>query len=113
MATRGLRTVLNSLDKAVDDMIRVGEAAGDLTAAQLQADAKKGRVWRDRTGAARAQLTGSSEHKMGKITVALAHGASYGPYLENSNVGRYAIIGPTVRKNQRKLAENYKRLSKI
>lgn len=113
MATRGLAQVQNSLQKAVDDMIRTAEAAGDLTAAQLQSDAKKGRRWRDDTGAARAGLTGSSQLKLGKLTVALAHSVDYGPYLENSRFGRYSIIGPTVREGQHKLAENYKRLSKI
>lgn len=113
MATRGLKEVQSNLDKAVKDLIASSEAAGELTAAQLQSSAKRGRLWRDRTGAARAGLTGSSEMKMGKIVVALAHAVDYGPYLENSNYGRYSIIDTTVRSNQHKLAQNVKRLSKI
>lgn len=113
MASRGLSGVLNNLDKAMSDLVASAEAAGDLTAAQLQSEAKRERGWRDRTGAARAGLTGSSQLKMGKITVALAHAVDYGPYLENSNYGRYAIINSTVRSNQHKLAQNVKRLSKI
>lgn len=113
MATRGLNSVLKKLEETVADMKTTAGAAGDLTAAQLQSEAKKNRRWRDRTNAARNSITGSSRLRMGKLTVALAIGVDYGPYLELSNVGRFAIIEPTMRANRTKLAENYKKLSKI
>lgn len=59
---------------------------------QMQADAP----WKDRTGAARRALRATVETSGREVELALSHGVEYGKFLELSNGGRYAIIGPTV-----------------
>ena len=68
---------------------------------ERQADRLRGQMkqeapWTDRTGAARRQLLAEVEQDEQKVALVLSHGVSYGKYLELSNGGRYAIIGPTV-----------------
>lgn len=70
---------------------------------ERQADRLRGQMkqeapWTDRTGAARRQLLAEVEQDAQKVALVLSHGVPYGKYLELSNGGRYAIIGPTVMK---------------
>lgn len=52
--------------------------------------------WTDRTGNARQSLYTEVEDLVGVIVVHLSHGVEYGKYLELSNAGTYAIIGPAL-----------------
>jgi len=57
---------------------------------------KENAPWVDRTGNARQSLHVVVEATVQYITLGLWHGMWYGIYLENSNAGTYAILGPAV-----------------
>ena len=65
---------------------------------KMEAYAKRNRPWRDRTSRARQSLKGSWSKEGGGYVVKIAHGVSYGVYLEMKNERRYAILMPTVEK---------------
>jgi hypothetical protein len=52
--------------------------------------------WTDRTGNARQALHTAVEAMTNEIVIYLAHGVTYGVYLELRNSGRYAIITPAL-----------------
>ena len=66
--------------------------------ARLREQMKREAPWTDRRGAARQQLLAEVEQDDDKIALVLSHGVPYGKFLELSNGGRYAIIGPTIMK---------------
>lgn len=76
-----------------------------LKAANDENRAKANRPWRDRTGQARASITGTTDTAGPTIRNALAIGADHGKYLELANGGNYRVVWPTVLENQRELLE--------
>lgn len=65
-------------------------------ALMLQNYAREHRPWTDRTGQARQRLIGSVSRVSAGYEIALAHGVSYGVWLELAHEARYAIIQPTI-----------------
>ena len=65
---------------------------------RIRAQMKQEAPWADRTGAARRQLLAEVEQDDNKVALVFSHGVPYGKFLELSNGGRYAIIGPTIMK---------------
>lgn len=66
-------------------------------APQLEYYMKINRKWTDRTGAAKAGLKGFvSVPKEHQIRITLAHGVSYGLWLELAHEMNYAIVRPTI-----------------
>ena len=65
----------------------------------LPAQMKQDAPWADRTGKARRTLLVEVEQDDNRIALVFSHGVEYGKYLELSNGGRYAIIGPTIVKS--------------
>ncbi len=65
----------------------------------LRSQMKREAPWADRTGAARRQLLAEVEQDERRVMLVLSHGVLYGKWLELSNGGRYAIIGPTIVKS--------------
>lgn len=65
-------------------------------AGPIREDMQRSAPWADQTGAARRGLSASVETNGDRIALNLAHGVSYGKFLELANGGRYAIVGPTV-----------------
>jgi len=69
------------------DRARAGVLAlGQVSAARMEATAKSGAPWHDRTGNARQGLTGSAEADGDHVRVAIAHTMAYGPFLELGTV---------------------------
>ncbi len=67
-------------------------------ASELQYKMKVNRPWTDRTGMAKALLSAKvSQPNEHLIRITLAHGVSYGIWLELANEKNYAIIAPTIR----------------
>lgn len=72
-------------------------AVGNYFAPVVEAEAKSGASWTDRTGNARQGLTGFVEDVSESMVILyLTHRVTYGIFLELSNSGRYAIILPTL-----------------
>lgn len=65
-------------------------------AGEIQAGMQREASWTDRTGEARKKLSATVEQEPRGVSLYLAHGVDYGKYLELSNGGRFAIIGPTI-----------------
>lgn len=75
-------------------------------ALELQEKMKVNRPWTDQTGRAKASLSGSFsviDNETYRIT--LAHGVSYGIWLELANEKNYAIIGPTITEEGPKIVD--------
>ncbi len=71
---------------------------GRTLAARMEAHAKANRPWADRTGRARGAIRGRAEADGARIKITLTGGAPYSVALETGYGGRYAILGPTVRR---------------
>lgn len=68
-------------------------------AVQLEASMKRNRPWTDRTGMAKATLrTVVTQPDQNTIRITLAHGVSYGIWLELAHEKKYAIVNPTLEK---------------
>lgn len=68
-------------------------------AVQLEASMKRNRPWTDRTGMAKATLrTVVTQPDQNKIRITLAHGVSYGIWLELAHEKKWAIVNPTLEK---------------
>lgn len=65
----------------------------------MQADAKVGARWKDRTGHARNGLFGEVMVERNQIKTRIAHSMEYGIWLELCNHRRYAILEPTAKKH--------------
>ena len=65
-------------------------------APEIAAWMKQNAPWTDRTGNARQTLDSEVIELAHSIVIAFGHGVDYGKYLENSNAGKYAIIGPAL-----------------
>ena len=67
-------------------------------AVSLEAYMKKNRPWTDRTNMAKMMLqTKVSQPSESMVRITLAHGVSYGIWLEIAHERNYAIIEPTIR----------------
>lgn len=89
---RNAQVYLETMDERVEVAT---EIAFENMAAQAEARMRTGAPWTDRTGAARGSLSATPEQSGRLFTLILAHGVSYGIWLEVSNDGRYAIVRPT------------------
>lgn len=92
----------SSLKRNLDKMsIKLGATVlmyASTKAKQLESKMKKNRRWVDRTGMAKARLSASvSKPDDDTIRITLAHGVSYGIWLELANEKNYAIIQPTIK----------------
>ncbi len=79
-------------------------------ARECEAYMKANAPWQDRTGDARAGLSGTPYSRGDVHGVELAHGVSYGVYLEFKYGGRDAIVIPTLEEKGPELMQNLKGL---
>ena len=76
-------------------------------AAELQSKMKLNRPWTDRTGMAKAMLSAKvSQPSQNIVRITLAHGVSYGIWLELAHEKNYAIIAPTIREEGPRIVED-------
>ncbi len=75
----------------------------------LEEDAKNNAPWTDRTGQARQRLTAYvTKIQPGVYEITLAHGVSYGIWLELAHEKRFATIMPTINKDQKEIMNGLK-----
>lgn len=86
----------NGLNDALERGLAVVRMFADTQARTLESDAKEQAKWTDRTGHARARLTGYTEENGDIIRIVLSHGVDYGIWLELANEKRYAIVKPMI-----------------
>ena len=76
-------------------------------ASELQSKMKLNRPWTDRTGMAKAMLSAKvSQPSQNIVRITLAHGVSYGIWLELAHEKNYAIIAPTIREEGPRIIED-------
>lgn len=92
------QSVLNNMQKLQNRFDAAVEVLCNNGAQRMEAYAKRNRPWHDRTGRARQSLKGSWSKEGSGYKVQIAHGVTYGIYLEMKNERRYAILMPTVEK---------------
>lgn len=90
--------VLNNMQKLQSKFDGAVQMLCNNGAQRMEAYAKRNRPWHDRTGRARQSLKGSWSKEGSGYKVQIAHGVTYGIYLEMKNERRYAILMPTVEK---------------
>ena len=67
-------------------------------ASKIESNMKTGRLWIDRSGAAKARLSAKvSQPDLTTVRITLAHGVEYGIWLELAHEKKNAIIAPTIR----------------
>lgn len=102
LGTLGVKTEIGLLQYAVTK------------ASQLQSYMQINRPWTDRTGMAKATLTGKAKAIQNGARIELSYGVWYGIYLEKAHEEKYAIIGPTLKVKGPEVVEGAKSLlSKI
>jgi hypothetical protein len=98
----GMRLDASPLVRALEkERARRGEAAvraGQVLAARMESHARANHPWTDRTGRARNAIQGRAETDGAQIKITLTGGVPYSAALETGYGGRYAILGPTVRR---------------
>lgn len=104
--------IQRKLSQKPAEIERATIAYGQTVASDLQGKAQQNRPWTDRTGQARQRLRGYVEKRDNVVRINLAHGVSYGEYLEYGNEKRYAIIEPTLRANERNIVDGWYRMVK-
>lgn len=96
----GIKMDISDIQGNMEEMYsRLNTAVGVLAeqgAVKMQSSAKKNAPWTDRTGAARGRLSGTASPIPKGWRIKLAHGVSYGIYLELAHERRFAIIQQTV-----------------
>lgn len=66
-------------------------------APKAEAHMRRTAPWTDRSGNARGGLNAHSEHGATKDELVLAHGVSYGIWLEVAHGAEYAVVTPSIR----------------
>ena len=119
MATLKFDYDQSKLGKNMDKFaLKLGAAVlmyANTKATQIEASMKRNRPWTDRTGMAKALLrTVVTQPDQNTIRITLAHGVSYGIWLELAHEKKYAIVNPTLEKEAPKVVDGLQDLmSKI
>ena len=105
----------SALKKNLDKMsVKLGAVVlmyASTKASELQFKMKLNRPWTDRTGMAKALLSAKvSQPDKNTIRITLAHGVSYGIWLELAHGKNYAIIAPTIREEGPRVVEDLNNL---
>ena len=101
----------STLSKNLDNMaVKLGAVIlmySATKASEIEYNMKADRPWTDRTGMAKAMLSAKvSRPSDDLIRITLAHGVSYGIWLELANGKNYAIIAPTVTKEGPRIVQD-------
>lgn len=86
---------LEAMGARADAAVRVFAEQG---AIKLRASAQKNARWTDRSGSARQRLNAYVSAMSNGYRITLAHGVSYGIWLELAHEKQYAIIPETINK---------------
>lgn len=81
-------------------------------AKRLEGYAKSDAIWVDRTSNARNSINGSFKWKGNKAMIVLSGNMEYSVYLELAMEKRYAVLVPTIIKNQTEILNGFRKLVK-
>ncbi len=104
-------TLKKNLDKMSTKLGAVILMYAATKASEIESKMKTNRPWTDRTGMAKATLnTKVSQPSKTIVRITLAHGVSYGIWLELAHGKNYAIIAPTIRDEGPRVVEDLNNL---
>ena len=106
----GADRVIKNLQAWADRQTAAVVALAQNWAGELEARAKEGRPWTDRTSNARQGLFGRVDVEGKTVFIRLAHSVYYGIFLELARDGKYAILKPTVDAAVPEIYRTYKEL---
>ena len=90
----------NDLEEGLKEFLERANTAiemyAETSAQKLESYAKAHRKWTDRSSDARKRLKGKSTKVAKGYRLCLAHGVTYGKWLELAHEKKYAIIEPTL-----------------
>ena len=103
----GSSTLSKNLDKMAVKLGAVVLMYSATKAEEIQYKMKANRPWTDRTNMAKMRLSAKvSQPKKTLVRITLAHGVSYGIWLELAHGKNYAIIAPTIREEGPRIVED-------
>lgn len=100
-------TLRPGLEEFPEKLERALSASHEFDSNQGQNYMKIAAPWTDRTGNARASLTAKPFREPGRFITILYGTMPYQIYLEKSNNGKYAIIGPSTGKVGRMIMQGF------
>jgi hypothetical protein len=100
-------TLSKNLDKMAVKLGVVVLMYSSTKASEIEYKMKANRRWTDRTGMAKTTLSCRvSQPSKTIVRLTLAHGVSYGIWLELANGKNYAIIEPTIKEEGPRIVED-------
>lgn len=91
-------TAVEKLEAMKPRVIPAVKALAEEQALELESYMKRNRPWTDRTNRAKLGLSATvSQPSEMKFRITLAHGVTYGKWLEHAHEKKYAIIDPTIK----------------
>lgn len=79
-------------------------------AKQMADEMRATHPWINQTGEAERKLFGRAFRLVAGAVIAIGHGVDYGIYLERRWSGRYAVVMPTIQRNQAQIMKNLQAL---
>lgn len=97
--SNSIRVDASELEEGLENLRKFAAVRiyAETQAKNLEGHMKETRPWTDRTGDARKRLTGYVTEIPNGYRINLAHGVTYGIWLELAMEKRFAILEPTVR----------------
>lgn len=96
---------------AVERKIKAAVGLYANTAAQkLEGEAKRNKIWIDRTSVAKNTIQGSSGWRGDNAVVTLAGNVDYFIFLELAMGKKYAILAPTMQMHSNEILSGYKKV---
>lgn len=83
---------------------------GEAAAKKLESEAKEGAPWVDRTSNARNSIQGNFVWEGKKAAIILSGNMNYSVYLELAMEKRFAILVPTIKRNQNDIYNGYRKV---
>lgn len=102
-----------SLDRMRETQLFRMQSYAQTAAKELEAEAKAGAPWTDRTAAARTGLNGSAMRSGSIITITLRGSVRYMVYLELAHGKKWAILWPTMQSNAERIMQGFARIGGI
>ena len=90
------KQVLKNLSDVKLRVMFAAEKYGQAAAAKLEAEAKRGAPWHDRTGLARQTIAGFCDWHGTALRIGISGNMAYSIYLEKHFEERFAILWPTI-----------------
>lgn len=101
--TMDMGALRSELQRMQQRSLHAMEVQAQASAKSLEAQARVGAPWQDRTGAARGGITGRAERRGAVFTITLSGSVHYLVYLELAHGRKWAALWPAMEKNAQRI----------